>query len=180
MSNPSDSPATPRRDFMQQAAAGAVGACCLLVPATAAFVAWLDPLSHDAGEAGFLRVSQLAALPADGTPRRVTIVMEKTDAWTRQHAVPIGAVYLRRMGEKVVALHSMCPHAGCFVDYQPQRKSFFCPCHESTFAEDGSINDPHSPSPRGLDTLDVEVRNGEVWVRFQNFRTGSHRKVPVA
>jgi len=169
-----------RRGFLKEAAAGAIGGCCVLVPAAAGIVAWLDPLSRDAGEAGYLRVAQLAALPVDGTPRRVTIVMEKTDAWTRQHAVPIGAVYLRRVGDGVVALHSICPHAGCFVDYQASRKSFFCPCHESTFAEDGSINDPHSPSPRGLDTLDVEVRAGEVWVRFENFRTGSRTKVPVA
>lgn len=180
MSNPSDAPAPTRRGFLKEAAAGAIGGCCVLVPAVAGIVAWLDPLSRDAGQAGFLRVAPLSALPTDGSPRRVTIVMEKTVAWTRQHAVPIGAVYLRRVGDSVVALHSMCPHAGCFVDYQPTRKAFFCPCHESTFAVDGSINDPHSPSPRGLDALDVEVRAGEIWLRFQNFRTGSKRKVPVA
>ncbi len=180
MSNPPPPPGTDRRSFLKETAAGVIGGCCVLIPAVIGIVAWLDPLEHDAGNGSLLKVALLDALPKDGSPRRVTIIMEKTDAWTRQHAVPIGAVYLVRNGDTVTALHSMCPHAGCFVDYQPARRSFFCPCHESTFAVDGSINDPHSPSPRGLDTLEVEVRGSEVWVRFQNFRTGSRKKVPAA
>jgi hypothetical protein len=31
-----------------------------------------------------------------------------------------------------------------------------------------------------LDDLVVEIRNGtEVWVKFQNFRAGTHDKIPV-
>jgi menaquinol-cytochrome c reductase iron-sulfur subunit len=42
------------------------------------------------------------------------------------------------------------------------------------------VQDPKSPSPRGLDDLVVEIRNGtEVWVKFQNFRAGTHDKIPV-
>ena len=45
---------------------------------------------------------------------------------------------------------------------------------------DGSVNDPKSPSPRGLDELGVEIRNErEVWVRFQNFRPGAHERIPA-
>ena len=44
---------------------------------------------------------------------------------------------------------------------------------------DGTIADPKSPSPRAMDELEAEVRNGEVWVRFQNFRKGSPEKIPV-
>ena len=45
---------------------------------------------------------------------------------------------------------------------------------------DGKILDPKSPSPRGLDDLPVEIRNGgEVWVTFQNFRAGVHEKIPA-
>ena len=178
MSN-SSSPGANRRSFLKETAAGLIGGCCVLVPAAAGVVAWLDPLAHDAATGSLVNAGRIDALPTDGSPRRVTIIMEKTDAWTRQQAVPIGAVYLRRSGEKVTAFQSVCPHAGCFVDYLPARRGFMCPCHESTFAEDGSINDPHSPSPRGLDALEVEIRGPEVWVRFQSFRTGSHEKVPA-
>lgn len=181
MSGSDEKPAVGRRGFIKEAAAGVVGGCCVLVPAAAGLVAWLDPLSRSAGGGSLVKVGRMDALPPDGTPQRVTVVMGRHDAWTKEGSVPVGAIYLRRTGEKEVqALHSVCPHAGCFVDYQTARGQFFCPCHDSTFAVDGSINDPHSPSPRGMDTLEVELRGDEVWVRFRNFRTGIEGKVPVA
>ena len=86
--------------------------------------------------------------------------------------MPVGVVYLRRTAPtEVVALHSVCPHAGCFVDYQVDRKSFF--------AVDGSSNDPRSPSPRPMDSLSVEIRGQGVWLRFQNFRPGIPTKVAL-
>lgn len=182
MSESESSTAPSRRSFLKEAAACAVGACCVGVPAVAGLVAWLDPLAQD-GSSGEVatRVATLDALPADGTPQRVTVVRGRSDAWTRDGAVPVGAIYLRKTGERTVqALHSMCPHAGCFVDYQAARGVFFCPCHDSTFAVDGSINDPHSPSPRGLDALEVELKGDEVWVVFRNYRTGIQQKVPVS
>lgn len=128
-----------------------------------------------------IRVTSLASLPADGTPRRVTVIAGRRDGWTREPDVPLGALYLRRTGDRQVqALHSVCPHAGCFVDYQAEKKSFFCPCHDSTFAVDGSINDPKSPSPRAMDGLDVELKGDEVWVRFVQYRTGIQEKVVVS
>ena len=57
--------------------------------------------------------------------------------WAKSPAVPVGAVYLRRTGERSVeALQTLCPHAGCFVDYRPEARDFLCPCHNSTFAMD--------------------------------------------
>jgi menaquinol-cytochrome c reductase iron-sulfur subunit len=91
-------------------------------------------------------------------------------------------VYLQRLADNQVrALNVVCPHAGCFVDYRPADGGhYLCPCHDSRFAKDGKILDPKSPSPRPLDELTVEIRNGsEVWVKFQNFRAGVHEKIPV-
>ena len=181
MSTSDSNPALGRRDFLREAAAGAVGGCCLLVPAGAGLVAWLDPLSRSGKSAAAVKVGHLSALPSDGTPQRVTVVTSRADGWTREPAVPVGAIYLRRTAPQTVqALHSMCPHAGCFVDYRPEGKSFFCPCHDSTFALDGTVNDPKSPSPRGMDDLKVELRGDEVWVHFQQFRTGIREKVAVS
>jgi Rieske Fe-S protein len=147
----------------------------------AGLVAWLDPLSRAGGGADWIEVADVASVPSDGTPVRVTVVSGRSDAWTRDAAVPVGVVYLRRTASTdIVALHSVCPHAGCFIDYQTDRKAFFCPCHDSTFSVDGSINDPRSPSPRAMDTLGVEIRGQKVWLRFQNFRPGIPAKVALA
>ena len=57
---------------------------------------------------------------------------------------------------------------------------YLCPCHNSTFALDGKISSAGSPSPRGLDELEVEIRNdSEVWVKFQNYRAGVPEKIPA-
>lgn len=175
-------PVSPsRRSFLTGAAACTVGACCAGVPLASGLVAWLDPLSRSGDGGGhWIQVADLSSLPTDGTPVRVSVVTSRSDAWTRDAAVPVGVVYLRRTSPaQVVALHSVCPHAGCFVDYQVDRKAFFCPCHDSTFAVDGSINDPRSPSPRPMDSLEVEVRGQGVWLRFQNFRPGIPGKVAL-
>jgi Rieske Fe-S protein len=66
------------------------------------------------------------------------------------------------------------------VDYDLSRKGYHCPCHNSSFGVDGKIADPKSPSPRGLDELEVEIRGeSEIWVKFQNFRAGGREKIPV-
>ena len=105
----------------------------------------------------------------------------RVDAWNKYPNAPIGAIYLRRTGDgQVEALNVVCPHAGCFIDFLSGEKKFYCPCHNSRFGLDGAIADRKSPSPRGMDSLEVEVRNGtEVWVKFQNFQTGHSEKVPV-
>jgi menaquinol-cytochrome c reductase iron-sulfur subunit len=66
------------------------------------------------------------------------------------------------------------------VDYSPDKGNYLCPCHVSSFTIEGKIDSPSSPSPRGLDELEVQVRNSEVWVAFQNFQAGRPDKVPVA
>ena len=194
-------PREPRRTFVK-ALAGAIGGVLGLVPVLAGVCVWLDPVRRRvrSGTGAFLRVATLDALPADGVPRRFAVVAEKFDAWTRTPQTPVGAVYLRRVTEggagaggtlgaggaegtgagKITALNVVCPHAGCFVDYQASRPGFFCPCHNSTFAVSGAIDMPASPSPRGMDELAVEVRGREIWVKFQNFQTGRADKVALS
>jgi menaquinol-cytochrome c reductase iron-sulfur subunit len=170
-----------RRGFLKKAAAVIVGGIAGLVPALAGLMVLLDPLRRKAAAGSALKVTTLDALPPDGVPRRFSVLADRTDAWNKYLNVPIGAVYLRRTGaDKVEALNVVCPHAGCFVDFNSDRGRFRCPCHNSTFTVDGKIDSPTSPAPRGLDSLPAEVRNGEVWVVFQNFKAGQKEKVPVA
>lgn len=179
---PAPSDGAPRRSFLIGLGAVVAGALAGLTPLVAGVVALFDPLRRTGGEAGFVRVTRLGALPADGVPRRFTIQADLVDAWTTYTDTPVGAVYLRRTEDDgVLALNVVCPHAGCFVNLAPDRGRFACPCHRSSFALDGSINDPASPSPRDMDELEVEVRDGdEVWVRFQNFMPGREEKLPIA
>ncbi len=174
-------PVSDRRGFFKKAAAVVIGGIAGLVPALAGLMVWLDPLRRKAAAGSAVKVTTLDALPADGIPRKFPVLADRTDAWNKYLHVPVGAVYLRRTtGDKVEALNVVCPHAGCFVDFRGDSGQFHCPCHNSTFALDGGIANPSSPAPRGLDSLQAEVRNGEVWVAFQNFKAGQKEKVPTA
>ena len=183
MEPPHASPATSpeRRNFITKAAAVIIGGIVAVIPPLAGVFVFFDPLRRKTEAGGAVFVANLAALPESGEPRKFPVLATRVDAWNRTPNVPIGAVYLQRLpGNKVRALNVVCPHAGCFVDYRAANSNYFCPCHNSSFALDGKVLDPKSPSPRGLDELPVEVRNGaEVWVTFQNFRAGVHEKIPV-
>lgn len=132
------------------------------------------------GARGFVPVLDLQALPEDGTPVGVPVVVEAPeDAWSRLPPTEVGTVYVRRKpgGEGLQAFSTVCPHLGCRVDYQPSRKQFVCPCHDSAFAMDGQVES--GPSPRGMDTLVTRVVDGKVEVEFLRFKTGTARKVEV-
>jgi Rieske Fe-S protein len=157
-----------------------VGAVAILIPAVSGLAVLFDPLRRKAAKATFLRVTTLDAVPADGSPRKFPVVSDRFDAWSKFPNTPIGAVYLQRKGDRVIAFNVRCPHAGCFADAIPGGQGFHCPCHNSRFNADGSVI-PGSASPRGLDELDVEpesLKEGIVQVRFQNFAAGTAERIP--
>jgi len=174
--------AVDRRDFFKKALSTIIGGVVGLVPLAAGLITLLDPLRRKEAAGGAIKVTSLDALPADGIPRKFPVIATKVDAWNTFKDVPVGAVYLRRTGKNTVeALNVVCPHAGCFVDLSEKRDQFHCPCHNSSFALNGTIADPQSPSPRALDSLPAEIRNGgEVWVTFQNFKAAEREKIPVS
>jgi len=171
-----------RRGFLARSGAFILGGLASVVPVLSGLWVLLDPLRRTSRDAGVVFVTFLNALPEDGVPRKFNVVSDRVDAWNTHRNIPVGAVYLRRTADKVVAaLNVVCPHAGCFVNVAPDKSAFLCPCHKSTFALDGKVNDPSSPSPRGMDDLEVEIRAGDqVWVRFLNFQTGHKEKIPLA
>ena len=182
MSSPESAPgeAAPRRDFLKASACVALGTCALAAPIGAIVVVLANPL-HAKGVPLPVKLTTLTALPLNGPPRLFQVVTERRDAWTKFPANAIGSVFLRRVGEReVIAFNSTCPHLGCSVEFRPERDAFYCPCHDSEFARTGEVRGV-SPSRRGLDTLRVEIRaESEVWVFFENFKTGVAEKISLA
>jgi Rieske Fe-S protein len=174
-------PPVARRGFFKGFLCSVIGGLLGLVPIAAGLRVFLDPLRRKAATSSAIRVTALEALPDDGIPRKFPILADRVDAWNKFTQIPIGAVYLRRTGNQVLALNAVCPHAGCNVDFLQDRNTYLCPCHNSTFTVAGQIGNPSSPAARGLDSLDVEIRNSnEIWVKFQNFEAGRSEKIPVA
>jgi menaquinol-cytochrome c reductase iron-sulfur subunit len=102
-------------------------------------------------------------------PLRVEITAEhERDAWAKVEKVRLGAAWLVRRGQDIVALSTTCPHLGCAVDFDPKADNFRCPCHTSSFDRAG--NRLSGPAKRGMDPLEAKVEDGRVLVRFRRFK----------
>ena len=166
----------PRRNFLVEASAIVIGAVVGFAPLAAGMAFLLDPLLRrrptlqGASEDGFLPVANIAELPSDGTPLRFAITADKVDAWNLFKKQTVGTVYLRQIAGQVIAFNDTCPHLGCKVDYKPATKTYFCPCHASSFNLEGDKT--NQIPPRGMDALETRVTDGRVWVKYQNFQRG--------
>ena len=171
---------TGRSDGRRSFLATVIGAIVGIVPALAGLAVFFDPLTRKADGGKWVKVASLDAIPTDGRPVRLAVITERRDAWNYYPPEPIGSVFLRRTSadQTPVAFTTVCPHLGCSVDYKPSQGCYLCPCHNSQFNLDGARTDPdESPSPRDLDDIAVEVRDGEVWVDYRNFKGGVTKKI---
>jgi menaquinol-cytochrome c reductase iron-sulfur subunit len=177
-----------RRNFFSKAAAVTIGGFITLFPAASGLFTFANPLRSRAKGKGdeepgrLVRIAALEAVPDDGIPRQFPVIADRQDAWNRFPDEAIGAVYLRRKSgsDEVEAFNASCPHAGCFVAFQADRDVYQCPCHDSAFNIAGECK--YGPSPRDLDSLKTETREDggqkSIWVRYQDFYSGIHAKVP--
>jgi menaquinol-cytochrome c reductase iron-sulfur subunit len=67
-----------------------------------------------------------------------------------------------------VIFSPICPHLGCFYNYDASANKFACPCHGSQFSNDGT----HiaGPAARGLDPLPLREQSGAAqveWIRYK-------------
>jgi menaquinol-cytochrome c reductase iron-sulfur subunit len=161
-----------RRHLLLVAGAAATSVGVAAAPAVVA----LGASSKSSGGGRWVRTVALASL-REGEKKRVTIVADARDAWTRTPAEELGTVWLVRRGDTVLAFSAVCPHLGCAVSGKGAGEGFVCLCHDSHFAESGDAQ--HGPSPRGLDPLATRMVGEIVEVDFRRFRPGSRERVEV-
>jgi menaquinol-cytochrome c reductase iron-sulfur subunit len=127
----------------------------------------LFPLLRKTTELKGSSVGELAEFSQLSEPAMRTIQIEQVDGWRK--AMSEKAVYVTKDAQgQLRVLTSICPHLGCTVPWNKEKKQFVCPCHGGTFAADGTR--VSGPSLRGMDTLETSVQDGQLVVRFQYFR----------
>lgn len=127
----------------------------------------LFPLIRRTTELKRSPVGELGEFTSVSEPVMRTIQIEQVDGWRK--AVSEKAVYITKDSQgQLRVLTSICPHLGCTVPWNKEKKEFICPCHGATFAPDGSRIS--GPSLRGMDTLETSVESGQLLVQFQYFR----------
>ncbi len=82
-------------------------------------------------------------------------------------------ILITRNAKELRAYNSTCPHLGCRVHWESDRKRFFCPCHNGVFDENGvAIEGPPAAAGQNLATLPLEVdpRSGVVYLEIKDSR----------
>jgi menaquinol-cytochrome c reductase iron-sulfur subunit len=133
-----------------------------------------SPLRKKAGDEnagdGFSDAGVVADLPV-GSWQLVSIEVVRQDGWEKTRTGR--GVYVRRSGEagkEIGVLSPICPHLGCSISWQSEGDQFTCTCHKGAFDANGTL--VSGPPPRGMDTLESEIRGGRLWVRWQDFKIG--------
>ena len=128
----------------------------------------LYPVQASSRMEKWTEVGDVAEFQALDKPVTKTISLIQRDGW--REVVSNQSVFVSRAQNGMLqVLSPICPHLGCSVAWHENQDKFICPCHGGQFAADGK----HlaGPPPRGLDTLDVQIKDGKLQVQFEYFRS---------
>ena len=73
-----------------------------------------------------------------------------------------GLLILEADGRTYHALSAACTHLGCTVQYRPDLREIWCPCHNGIYSLNGA--NVSGPPPRPLPVFDVHLRGDEIFV----------------
>ncbi len=124
------------------------------------------------------KIGDIRSLPI-GEPQNLDFSFNTQDAYLRETVMrSVWIIKRSSSGATEVTVYSpICPHLGCHYDWNPQSKTFICPCHGSVYSIDGKVLE--GPAPRPLDTLPFKVENGMLYVQWEEFKVGVPEKIPV-
>jgi menaquinol-cytochrome c reductase iron-sulfur subunit len=169
-----------RRQFLSICTTGllTVIAGLILTPAVAFLV---SPIRRRANKGlaadDFSDAGALNSIPV-GAWTLVPIEIVRQDGWdkTRQ-ARSVWVLVNGTTPGDIKVLSPICPHLGCPIAHLTEKSDFLCPCHGSIFSNAGDV--VSGPSPRGMDALESQIRDGHLWIRWQDFRTGESKRIAV-
>jgi menaquinol-cytochrome c reductase iron-sulfur subunit len=128
------------------------------------------------GGGGFADAGPIDAIPT-GQWNLISVEIVRQDGWATSRESR--SVWVRRSGSGVVSVRSpICTHLGCPITLAVDGKQFRCPCHGATFDADSGKR-VAGPPPRDMDSLDFEIRNGHLWVHWQDFQIGLADRIAV-
>lgn len=131
------------------------------------------------GPSAPIDLGPLDRLKIGADPVSVPVVAKEIrDGWNAVQQVVLGSAYLTRTSAgDCTALSSVCPHLACTIGWDPGKRHYVCPCHESLF--DPSGERVTGPSERGLDPLPVTIKDGRIYLTWTRYRMGGSKREPV-
>ena len=170
---PIDSLETTRRAFLKRA----TGLLALLA-GLAVGIPGIGPIIGPVfrrEKVNWTKVAGVNSLPL-GEPFKLTFASQTISAYIRE-TVLRNVWVIKHSPAEVTVYSPICPHLGCEYNWNPQSHHFECPCHGSVYAEDGRVLG--GPAPRPLDTLPIQVKEGELYIEWETFKIGIPEKIAV-
>lgn len=173
ITDPNEAPLTqitpaipPRRSFLGALLmVGGSAVSALLAVPLVRFA--LHPIFVKTTETSWSDIGSLPDLDLTAGPLRKAVQVEQRDGWRKMTSEQ--SVYVTRDANgKLRVLSSVCPHLGCTVPWQEEKKEFICPCHGAVFGPDGTYRG--GPAPRGMDWLETKIDADRLYVRYRYFR----------
>jgi menaquinol-cytochrome c reductase iron-sulfur subunit len=165
---------TTRRKFLKMftVVLSTIIGIALGIPLIGALIGKGSVLKKKASMAKVIEVSNLSV----GQPRRVNFLWQEKDAYIYETVVN-STWAIEHSPTNVTVFSPICPHAGCYYNWDPEARQFHCPCHGSYFSINGEVLG--GPAPRPLDTLPHEIKEDELYVRWVLFKSGTPEKIEI-
>lgn len=137
-----------RRQFVRNAALGAVGSVLALLGAGFGLLLWPN---------------KIGAFGSEVTVRAEDVPPVMGDPYLNIQ----GKFYLMHTTDGLLALYTKCPHLGCTVPWVGPPESvnaFQCPCHGSMYNYEGERTGGPAPRPMDLMAVQVDAATGTVTI----------------
>jgi len=82
-------------------------------------------------------------------------------------------ILVKRSESEIQAFSSTCPHLGCHVHWEVEKKRFFCPCHNGVFNADGvAVSGPPAAAGQSLSRLPLELdkESGVIYLEVKDIK----------
>jgi menaquinol-cytochrome c reductase iron-sulfur subunit len=121
------------------------------------------------------KVAKIETLPLE-QPIRLEFSARYEDAYLEETVIrPVWVI--KHSSSSLTVYSPICPHLGCYYNFDPNSQHFECPCHGSVFSIDGKVLG--GPAPRPLDTLPFKVEQEILFVEWELFKVGIPQKEQI-
>jgi len=123
---------------------------------------------------GWLHAGSINTLVPDQPVQREVEVGTQEGWFTTQTTKGVWVV--KRPTGEIRVYNPHCTHLGCAYNWNPAARQFQCPCHGGVYDLDGRVI--AGPPPRSLDTLDYRIDGEQLEIKYENFASGSPKRIP--
>ena len=148
-----------RKNFMEIAiwSIGGVIALGMTIPAIAYLV---GPAIRKAQEQVWIRLGSVLKVEI-GVPTLFKVKVQQRTGWIVNEE-EISVYVLTEDGRNYIAMSNICTHLGCRVRWIAEQSSFFCPCHNAIFDQEGEV--VSGPPPEPLDRYEVKIEDNQLYI----------------